>query len=119
MDPIIVITPNELKSLISAALREHFTLSNNPTEPVSDTLSLSDAINFLKENGYPTSKGKIYQLTSQGSIPFGKYGNKLVFSRKELLIWASEKICKVKTMIGQSDPTITIRDSANRKILKK
>ena len=28
-------------------------------------MTLDSAVNFLKENGYPTSKGKLYKLTSK------------------------------------------------------
>ena len=40
---------------------------------------------LLREQGYPTSKAKIYKLTSTNLIPYRKYGNRLVFSRRELL----------------------------------
>lgn len=55
--------------------------------PIHDTISLADAMKMLDEYGMPTSKAKIYKLTSAGEIPHRKYGNKLVFSRKELREW--------------------------------
>lgn len=47
---------------------------------------------MLDEYGMPTSKAKIYKLTSAGEIPHRKYGNKLVFSRKELQEWMNEQM---------------------------
>lgn len=48
-------------------------------------------LELLREHGYPTSKAKIYKLTSAGTIPCKVYGNKLVFSRKEILEWAENQ----------------------------
>lgn len=54
-------------------------------------VTLETAVEFLRENGFPTSKAKIYKLTSCNQIPYSKYGNKLVFSRIKLLAWANQK----------------------------
>jgi hypothetical protein len=40
-----------------------------------DTITLAAALELLRENGYPTSKGKIYKLTSANLLPHRKYGN--------------------------------------------
>jgi hypothetical protein len=53
-----------------------------------DTVTLSDALELLREHGYPTFKAQVYKLTASGDIPCKRYGKKLVFSRKELLHWA-------------------------------
>ena len=44
------------------------------------------ALDLLREHGYPTSKGKLYKLTSANLMPHRKYSNKLLFSRRELLM---------------------------------
>ncbi|WP_418408883.1 helix-turn-helix domain-containing protein [Alistipes sp.] len=49
----------------------------------------------------PTSKAKIYKLTSSGEIPHRKYGNKLVFSRQELLRWMEEQAVPIKKVEGR------------------
>lgn len=73
----------ELKAIIRDVLAEQ-------TEPTatgvqSDNINLSRAIELLSELGYPTSKAKMHQLTSTGALPCRKYGDKLIFSRVELL----------------------------------
>ncbi len=88
MDKIILTTREELKEIILEVLQEHF----RPKEEIQETLTLDQALEVLKDNGYPTSKAQVYRLTSSGEIPYGKYGNKLVFSRKELLQWASSQV---------------------------
>lgn len=57
-----------------------------------DTLSMPNALKVLEDNGFPTSKAKLYKMTSQEQIPFMKYGNKLVFSRKALIEWAHKQL---------------------------
>src|SRR5659263_254208 len=87
MSTIIVTTPEELRAIVSDAIAE-FLPKTQMKEIKSDRISLNSAIELLIENGYPTSKAKIYKLTSSERMPHLKYGNKLVFSRKELLQWA-------------------------------
>lgn len=94
MMQIVVTSAEELKAIIRDVLSEQ-------TEPTatgvqSDNINLSKAIELLNEWGYPTSKAKIYKLTSTGAMPCRKYGNKLIFSREELLKWVSTQI-KQKT----------------------
>jgi hypothetical protein len=70
-------------------------------------------LELLRENGYPTSKGKIYKLSSANQLPHRKYGNKLVFSRRDLLAWA-ESQTHIKPD-GRSDAVLEIAKSACRK----
>ncbi len=56
---------------------------------------------MLDDYGMPTSKAKIYKLTSSGEIPHRKYGNKLVFSRQELLRWMEEQAVPIKKVEGR------------------
>lgn len=55
--------------------------------PPPSTLSLEQALIYLYEHGIQVSKSKIYKLTSRKSIPYKKFGNKLVFDTKELDVW--------------------------------
>lgn len=87
---IVVTSAEELKAIIRDVLSEQ-------TEPTatgvqSDNLNLSKAIELLNEWGYPTSKAKIYKLTSTGTMPCRKYGSRLIFSREELLKWVDTQI---------------------------
>lgn len=94
MMQIVVTSAEELKAII----RDVFSEQTEPTAigVQSDNINLSKAIELLTEWGYPTSKAKIYKLTSTGAMPCRKYGNKLIFSRVELLKWISTQI-KQKT----------------------
>ncbi len=94
---MVVISKEELKELIAEAIREHIAAPEPQTQEVAqpERLNIEEAIKLLSDNGYPTSKGKLYQLTSKGKIPFWKYGIKLVFYREELLKWAEEQVLRV------------------------
>jgi hypothetical protein len=86
MGNIILTTPDELRAIVSEAVAG---ITANQSK--IDTLTLDSALEVLKEYGYPTSKAKIYKLTSAGTIPHKTFGKKLVFSRKSLLEWAESQ----------------------------
>lgn len=110
MDKIILTTREELKEIILEVLQEHFPREEK-AEP-SDTLSIEEALEFLKDNGYSTSKATIYKFTSQNSIPYGRYGKRLVFSRKSLLKWAKDQVID---MSENNEGILAVIKSANRK----
>ncbi len=89
MSDIIVTTPDELRAIVSEAVSQ--ALPKQASQPKIDTMTLNDVLELLIDHGYPTSKAKIYKLTSTGKIPCKTYGNKLVFSRKEILLWAENQ----------------------------
>lgn len=88
-ESLVLIGYDELKVIIRSEIEAVQQLLE--AKPTHDTISLSDALRMLEEYGMPTSKAKIYKLTSAGEIPHKKYGNKLVFSRKELHEWMDEQ----------------------------
>lgn len=110
MEKIILTTPEELKALISEVVSN--TLPVISTKELPDSITLETAIQLLKEFGFPTSKAKIYKLTSSGSMPFRKYGNKLVFSRKGLLAWVEQQ---TKSPSNLSDVMDNLYKSVKRK----
>jgi len=111
MSTIIVTTPEELRAIVNEAIAE-FLPKTQLKEIKSDHISLDTAIELLAENGYPTSKAKIYKLTSSEDMPHLKYGNKLIFSRKELLGWA---VSHTKRIGNHSEVALTLARSARRK----
>ena len=111
MSTIIVTTPEELKAIVNEAIAE-FLPKTQIKESLPDAITLNSAVDLLKENGYPTSKAKIYQLTSVEKMPHSKYGNKLVFSRKELLLWAESQSRRIG---NHSEVVLTLAKSARRK----
>lgn len=92
MTQIVVASTEELKAIIRDVLSEQ----REPTAGVQpDNISLNRAVELLNGLGFPTSKAKIYKLTSAGSMPCRKYGSKLIFSRMELLKWAESQTTQV------------------------
>ncbi len=113
MNELIITTPEQLRTLIEEAVRSsmHSPPVGQAKEP-PDTITLATALELLGENGYPTSKGKIYKLTSANQLPHRKYGNKLVFSRRDLLAWA-ESQTHIKP--DRSEAVLELARSARRK----
>ena len=108
---IIVTTPEELRAIVSEAV-SGILPKQASTQPLIDTMTLNDTLELLKEHGYPTSKAKIYKLTSTGKIPCKTYGNKLVFSRREILQWAENQ---AKPKHDSTKVGLTLARSARRK----
>ena len=111
MSNIILTTPDELRAIVSEAISDALPKSASNLSQI-DTITLNDVLELLKEHGYPTSKAKIYKLTSTGKIPCKTYGNKLVFSRKEILLWAENQ---TKPKHDSGKVSLTIARSARRK----
>lgn len=65
-----------------------------PTPPVAqpESLDAAGALEFLNSNGYTISKAQLYKKTSNGTIPFHKFGNKLHFKKSELKAWAESRL---------------------------
>jgi predicted DNA-binding transcriptional regulator AlpA len=111
MTNIVLTTPDELRAIVSEALTGLMT-KNVSEKPQIDTITLADALHLLGEHGYPTSRAKMYKLTSTGQIPCKTYGKKLVFSRKEVLAWAENQ---TKPKHDLSEILLTLARSARRK----
>lgn len=115
MPHLIITTPEELREIITEAVSGKIAVTETPKE-LPDTITLETAVRVLEEFGYPTSKAKIYKLTSSGSMPFRKYGNKLVFSRKDILDWAEQQ---TKSPNDSSDAIESLYNSIKRKRLNR
>ena len=91
---IIVATEEQIQEAVFNAVSKFFSENQRtiPGPDLPDTLSMPNALKVLEDNGFPTSKAKLYKMTSQEQIPFMKYGNKLVFSRKALIEWAHKQL---------------------------
>lgn len=57
-----------------------------------ESLDAAGALEFLNSNGYTISKAQLYKETSNGTIPFHKFGNKLHFKKSELKAWAENRL---------------------------
>ena len=111
MQNIIVTTPDELRAIVREAVSTLMPAKNEQV-PQADTITLNDALDLLCQHGFPTSKAKMYKLTSSGEVPCRTYGNKLVFSRKEILQWAENQ---TKPKHDRTAVTLTVARSARRK----
>lgn len=61
-------------------------------EPAIKRLSSNDAIKFIKEQGVPFSKSKLYKLTSEKTIPHEKFGVRVLFRQDKLLDWIENEM---------------------------
>lgn len=112
MNQIILTTPEELRAIVSETVSQSLAgLARPQDEP--DNLTPDAAVEALGRHGFLISKARLYKLTAKGEVPFRKYGNKLLFSRKELLAWAESLARRVNDKSGTA---LAIAKSANRKL---
>lgn len=111
MTNIIVAEEGKLRTIVQEEVSKLFSARQEPKIEI-DTITLTDALALLLEHGYPMSKAKLYKLTSSGSIPCRKFGQKLVFSRKDILSWAERQ---TKPKDNSSEISLTLARSARRK----
>ena len=83
------INHNNLPEAVGLLLQKVENLENllqvKQTPKVNESERITDLIEVGKITGY--GKSKIYKLTSTAKIPHKVIGNRLVFSRSELLSW--------------------------------
>ena len=77
---IVITTTEELRAIISEAINS--ILPKQKNEPVIDTITLDCALELLEQHGFPTSKAKMYKLTSTGKYPAGHTAKSLFFHAK-------------------------------------
>lgn len=111
MTAIIITEEARLRTIIQEEVSKVIPETVNTKDEI-DTLTLENALIFLEEHGYLVSKAKMYKLTSANEIPYKKFGQKLVFSKKDLLQWA-ESTTRVKN--DQAVIIQTLAQSAKRK----
>lgn len=112
MTNIILTTPEELRAIVSETVSQ--TLAGlTTTKDQPDNLTPDAAVEALEQHGFLISKARLYKLTAKGEVPFRKYGNKLIFSRKELLLWAESLARRVG---DKGKAALNIAQSANRKL---
>lgn len=104
MADYIFTSREDIKEIVKEAVSEIF-VSKEAQKKEFDTISIDDLLELLGECGYKTTKGQIYKLTSSKQIPYFKLGNKLMFSKKEIIGWIKSTMVRSK-----------IRDSALDKI---
>ncbi|MCU0457652.1 MAG: helix-turn-helix domain-containing protein [Bacteroidales bacterium] len=82
------ITIPELVTLIADEIESRIS-RQEASESLPDRIDLNEVMNITG-----LKKSAIYKLTMAGTIPHGKYGRLLVFSRTEILNWIDQQIVR-------------------------
>lgn len=102
---LIITTPDKLTQVVSEAVAKAL----DKTHP-SNSVQIPDRILIDEatiELGLP--KSSIYKLTMEGKIPFSKFGNKLIFSRRDLKVW----------LHNNTIPEISIKNQVGENLMKQ
>lgn len=92
---VIVTTPAQLQTIINEAVAAilpklaDFRRKNEPVE--TDGMNVEDAARFMTEQGIPTTRSTLYGLICKEAIPYKKFGRRVVFSKRELLVWIESR----------------------------
>ncbi|UUF15200.1 MULTISPECIES: helix-turn-helix domain-containing protein [Flavobacterium] len=86
---------------------------SSTNDPEIKRLSTNEAIKFIREQGFPISKSKLYKLTSEGKIPHEKFGMRVLFKKDNLVSWFANEI--KSSMKLDSEYAMIIANSARKK----
>jgi len=112
METILQLNRHELHEEIKSCIRELLTeLKDVQAIPPPDRIALDETCMVTG-----LSKASIYSMTHNKKIPFMKFGSRLVFSRKELILWM-EAMTKPKKLLAD-EVTERLRKSALKKLKK-
>ena len=111
MNQIIIVEEEKFRAIVHEEVSKLFQVKQTSKTEI-DTMTLSSALALLAEYGYILSKAKLYKLTASGNIPCRKFGQKLVFSRKDILLWAESQ---TKPKDNHAEISLTLARSARRK----
>jgi len=90
MIQIIQLDRQDLRSEIRDCLQEY--LEDIKKLPTPNIVELPDICDFNEACGIVGySKSKMYKETSNGTVPFKKYGKRLIFSRQQLAEWMKSR----------------------------
>ena len=103
MKTLYVAEKDEFKALIKECLEEVFEPLLKNLKPERDLVDLTEITKYLN-----LSKSHIYKLSSNGEIPYRKFGKRLYFSKKEIDEW----------ILKSSVHRRTTEDLANEYLLK-
>ena len=112
---VIVTTPAQLREIVadevSAILPKlaDFRRKNEPVE--TDGMTVEDAARFLTEQGIPTTRATLYSHVYKDTIPYKKFGRRIVFSKKELLAWIEARTTRPEDK--RTAAALRIAQSAN------
>lgn len=83
---LIITTPEQLQLVVSNAIKKALAANATPPPQKPDRCTFDEAIEITG-----LSKSKLYKLTASNEIPYKRYSNRLIFSRKDLLDWVESQ----------------------------
>ena len=89
---LIVITQENLTEIVNKAVNDAVKSFIPKKDEPGKNLTLLEGLEFLNNNGYRMSKSQIYKYTMDNSIPFSRFGKKIIFNREELATWAASQL---------------------------
>ena len=111
--PFAVLTIGQAKKMISDLLSQEIQKAVKPSkETEQDKFDINQAREFLQFQGVPTSKQNLYNLVFKKEIPYCKVGKRIVFSRKELLLWIESRTVRPAS---KSDAALALANSVQSK----
>lgn len=109
---IILMTPDQLSNIMEQLLLKHLP-ANNGAPIATKRLNPKEAVEFLRQNGFPMSSSRIYHLTKTKEIKFYKFGQYVQFEQEDLLEWAHQKSKKQEL---NEEALLLIKKSAQKKL---
>lgn len=93
MNDLVLVKKDDLQELLGRTVRQAIAEAMTETRAASPTLSIDEATVYLNDKGVKISKSTLYKHTSEGTIPFRRFGErKLIFDRSELEQWVQDRI---------------------------
>ena len=115
--PFIEVFKTFIKEAVRECMTEFYgtqTMTQTQAQTTPESLDAAGALAFLNANGYPISKGQLYKETSNGTIPYQKFGNKLHFKASQLIEWAERRLIDGNA-IGVLQPAVnTMKKGGSR-----
>lgn len=80
------LTEKQVQEWVFKAMDAYMTL-HTKKQSHNSRLTIKEAVIYMAELGYQTTKSKIYKLTSSGELPAVHINGKLSFLRKDIEEW--------------------------------
>lgn len=84
----IIISASDLKDIFDK--EDSKTQGRNKN---TERMNFREALNFINEElGFKYSESSLYKNAMDNSVPVGRFGRQLVFSKDDLIKWAEKKL---------------------------
>ena len=104
-----------LRTIVKETVLEAFGSRHDKQVELPDKCDLDGAFKYLTHDlGFTVRKSVIYKLTAKKEIPCQRFGNRLVFSRKNLKTWFENQL----EQKPQFNASLELSKSAQRKLKK-